>query len=234
MYSTLSKLNSVEKNIVTVEDPVEYRLEGINQVQVNQKAGLNFVRGLRSILRQDPNIVMVGEIRDTETGDVAIRAALTGHLVLSTLHTNDAAGAITRLLDMDIEPFLVASSVLGVVAQRLVRVICPECKRPYTPAADSMERLFLGIAPDQDIALYEGAGCVHCGYSGYKGRMALHEVMFVSPRIRELINSRASSAELAVKASEEGMLSMREDGIQKALEGLTTISEVMRVAHSGL
>ncbi len=234
LYSTLSALNSAEKNIITVEDPVEYRLDGINQVQVNPKAGLTFASGLRSILRQDPNIVMVGEIRDTETGDIAVRAALTGHLVLSTLHTNDAPGAITRLIDMEVEPFLVASSVLGVVAQRLVRVICPECKIRYVPASDSVERLFLGIAPDHPLTLYRGTGCPSCGYSGYKGRMAIHEVMPVSSRIRDLINKRAASDELAVAAKEEGMLSMQEDGIQKALDGLTTVAEVMRVAYAGL
>ncbi|VBB06881.1 type ii secretion system protein e [Lucifera butyrica] len=234
LYSTLTELNSPGKNIITVEDPVEYRLEGVNQVQVNQKAGLTFAGGLRSILRQDPNIVMIGEIRDRETADIAVRAALTGHLVLSTLHTNDAPGAVTRLIDMGVEPFLVASSVLGVVAQRLIRLICPECKRPYHPAPDSTERVFLGIEPQRDITLYRGTGCSACGRTGYRGRMSIHEVMPVSAKIRELINLRVAADEIGQTASQESMLSMREDGIQKALTGLTTVEEVMRVAYAGI
>lgn len=234
LYSTLMEVNSIDTNIITVEDPVEYRLDGINQVQVNHKAGLTFANGLRSILRQDPNIVMVGEIRDAETADIAIRAALTGHLVFSTLHTNDAPGAVTRLIDMGIEPFLVASSVLGVVAQRLVRLVCPDCKQFYTPEPDSRERLFLGLEPAAAVRLFRGAGCSRCGYTGYRGRMSIHEVMPVTAAIRELINKRASSDEVAALARAEGMRTMREDGISKALEGLTTIDEVMRVAYSGL
>lgn len=234
LYSTLTAINSPGKNIITVEDPVEYRLDGVNQVQVNHKAGLTFASGLRSILRQDPNIVMVGEVRDMETADIAIRAALTGHLVLSTLHTNDAPGAVTRLIDMGIEPFLAASSVLGVVAQRLVRVICRECKQKYTPAAESPERLFLGLDAAEEITLYRGSGCPQCNHTGYRGRMAIHEVMTVSSRVREAINKCASSDEIAHIAVEEGMVPMRQDGIQKAFNGLTTIEEVMRVAYSGL
>ena len=234
LYSTMGEINTISKNTITVEDPVEYRLDGINQVQVNPRAGLTFALGLRSILRQDPNIVMVGEIRDTETADIAIRAALTGHLVLSTLHTNDAPGAITRLLDMGIEPFLAASSILGVLAQRLVRCICHECKTSYTPAADSMERLFLGFTPDQSLQLQRGTGCAACGFTGYKGRMGIHEVMPVTTVIREMITRRASADEIALAAHKEGMLSMRQDGIAKALAGLTTAEEVMRVAYAGL
>jgi type IV pilus assembly protein PilB len=234
LYSTLGEINTISKNTITVEDPVEYRLDGINQVQVNPKAGLTFALGLRSILRQDPNIVMVGEIRDTETADIAIRAALTGHLVLSTLHTNDAPGAITRLIDMGIEPFLAASSILGVLAQRLVRCICQECKTSYTPVRDSLERLFLGIAPEQPLTLHQGTGCTACGFTGYKGRMGIHEVMPVTPAIRELITKRASADEIAIEARKQGMLSMRQDGISKALAGHTTVEEVMRVAYAGL
>lgn len=234
LYSTLTGLNSPEKNIITVEDPAEYRLDGINQVQVNYKAGLTFANGLRSILRQDPNIVMVGEIRDGETADIAIRAALTGHLVLSTLHTNDAPGAVSRLIDMGVEPFLVASSVLGVVAQRLVRVICPDCKQSYVPQADSPERLFLNISQDDPIILYRGGGCNRCGHTGYRGRMAIHEVMSITSPLRELINKKVSSDELGSLAKQEGMSTMKQDGIRKALDGLTTIEEVMRVAYAGL
>lgn len=234
LYSTLSAVNSPGQNIITVEDPVEYRLEGINQVQVNPKAGLTFASGLRSILRQDPNIVMLGEIRDGETADIAIRAALTGHLVLSTLHTNDAVGAVTRLIDMGVEPFLVASSVLGVIAQRLVRKICLECKTAYVPKPEAVERMFLGIGPYDPVTLYRGKGCPACNNTGYRGRMSIHEVMPVSSHIRELINKRASTDEFAVIAAQEGMVAMREDGIDKALQGLTTVGEVMRVAYTGV
>ena len=231
LYSTLGELSTPAKNVITIEDPVEYRLEGINQVQVNLKTGMTFAGGLRAVLRQDPNIVMVGEIRDGETADIAIRAALTGHLVLSTLHTNDAPGAVSRLLDMSVEPFLVASSVLGVIAQRLVRLICPKCKQSYTPAADSPERAFLGLAETQEITLYRGSGCPECGNSGYKGRMSIHEVMPVSSAIRELITQRRSADEIRAAAVQEGMLCMRDDGIAKVLAGRTTVAEVMRVAY---
>lgn len=234
LYSTLTEINSPTKNIITVEEPVEYRLDGINQVQVNPKAGLSFASGLRSILRQDPNIVMVGEIRDTETADIAIRAALTGHLVFSTLHTNDASGAITRLIDMGIEPFLVASSVLGVIAQRLVRLICPDCKQRYSPDPESPERLFLNVSPDDDIVLYRGTGCPRCSHTGYKGRMSIHEIMPISSALREAISQKVSSDELCKIAIGEGMKTMRDDGIEKAMQGLTTMEEVMRVAYSGI
>ena len=232
LYSTLTLLNSPEKNIITVEDPVEYRLDGINQIQVNPKAGFTFAGGLRSILRQDPNIIMVGEIRDAETADIAIRASLTGHLVLSTLHTNDAAGAVTRLVDVGIEPYLVSSSVLGVLAQRLVRLICPDCRQPYTPSPDSPELAFLDQAAADAVVLQRGAGCLRCGQTGYRGRMAIHEIMPVTAKLRDMINSRASSNQLARVAVEQGMRTMREEGIQKALAGLTTVEEVMRVAYS--
>jgi len=232
LYSSLLAVNSPNKNIITLEDPVEYRLPGINQVQVNPKTGLTFASGLRSILRQDPNVVLVGEIRDGETADIAIRASLTGHVVFSTLHTNDAAGTITRLIDMDVEPFLVASSVLGVVAQRLVRLICKDCKESYTPSPDSLERVFLNIAPDAELTLYRGKGCSHCNNKGYRGRMAIHEVMTITSKIREAINNKASSDEIAILAINEGMITMRQDGIEKALVGLTEIREVMRVAYA--
>ena len=245
LYSTLVELNSTEKNIITIEDPVEYMLPGVNQILVNAKTGLTFASGLRSILRQDPNIVMVGEIRDNETADIAVRAALTGHLVLSTLHTNNATGAISRLIDMGAEPFLVASSVLGVVAQRLVRVICPQCKESYTLEADSPERLFM-IAQDfvdkelqeklsqPKLTLHRGQGCEYCGGSGYRGRMTINEVMPLSPALQEALIHQVSAHELFRIAVKEGMVSMRQDGIVKALAGLTTVDEVMRVAYSGV
>lgn len=243
LYSTLVEINSPGKNIITIEDPVEYMLAGVNQILVNPKAGLTFASGLRSILRQDPNIVMVGEVRDGETADIAIRAALTGHLVFSTLHTNDAVGAISRLIDMGVEPFLVASSVLGVVAQRLVRIICPNCKESYVLQPGSPEHLFLenlghdigGQVPDlSQPKLYRGKGCDRCGGSGYRGRMAINEVMPMTPALQEAVTQRASGRELLKIAEGEGMTVMRQDGLIKALQGLTTVDEVMRVAYSGV
>ena len=231
LYSVLTELNSATQNIITIEDPVEYRLNGINQVQVSNKAGMTFATGLRSILRQDPNIIMVGEIRDRETAEIAIRAALTGHLVLSTLHTNDATGAVTRLVDMGIEPFLVASSVLGVVAQRLVRKICPECRQPYAPPPDSPECLMLPDNPETCALLYHGAGCIHCGNTGYRGRLAVHEVMPMSPALRELVVQRASSAELTKTAIAEGMQTIQQDGMSKVLDGRTSLKEMLRVTY---
>ncbi|MBP2653919.1 MAG: epsE [Firmicutes bacterium] len=246
LYSTLVEINSPAKNIITIEDPVEYMLAGVNQILVNPKAGLTFANGLRSILRQDPNIVMVGEIRDGETADIAVRAALTGHLVLSTLHTNDAAGAISRLIDMGAEPFLVASSILGVVAQRLVRIICPNCKESYLLEAGSSEALFLADSQEfagaviqaklnqSGLTLYRGRGCEHCGGSGYRGRMAINEVMPLSGTLQEALIHHASARELSRIAITEGMVAMRQDGILKALEGMTTLDEVRRVAYSGV
>jgi len=232
LYSTLTAVNSPNKNIITLEDPVEYRLHGINQVQVNSKIGLTFTSGLRSILRQDPNIVLVGEIRDGETADIAVRAALTGHLVFTTLHTNDAAGTITRLLDMDVEPFLVASSVLGVVAQRLVRVLCQECKQSYQPEPESLERIFIGTYSDQNLTLYRGVGCSRCNNTGYRGRMAIHEIMPMTSKLKDAINRKVSSDIISDIAISQGMVTMCQDGIQKALAGLTDIQEVMRVAYA--
>lgn len=227
LYAALNAINSVEKNIITVEDPVEYVLEGINQCQVNVKAGATFATYLRSILRQDPDVIMVGEIRDLETAEMAVRAATTGHLVLSTLHTNDAPGAVTRLIDMGIEPFMVASSVLGVVAQRLVRRICPRCRYQYTP--DETEAAFAGLKGTA-LQLYAGKGCEQCNHTGYRGRIAVHEVFAMSPALQHLVLQRASVEELRRVALNEGMTPLKQDGIQKALEGITTLKEVMRVA----
>lgn len=231
LYATLNEINTAEKNIVTIEDPVEYVLEGINQIGVNTKAGLTFATGLRSILRQDPDVIMVGEIRDGETADIAVRAATTGHLVFSTLHTNDAAGALPRLIDMGAEPFLVASSVAGVVAQRLVRVICPKCKKAYQVPPGAAERLFLA-KPEGDLTIFKGVGCRECGNTGYKGRMAIHEVLHVTREIRELIMEKAPAETIKQQAVKQGMVTLKEDGVQKVLCGLTTVEEVMRVAYS--
>jgi type IV pilus assembly protein PilB len=204
----------------------------VNQVQINPKAGLLFSSGLRSILRQDPNIILVGEIRDGETAEIAIRSALTGHLVLSTLHTNDAAGAVTRLVDMGIEPFLVASSVLGAIAQRLVRRICPDCKQSYQLDPNSVEGQFVSGERPNSATFFKGVGCPRCGNTGYRGRIAIHEVLPMSPAIREMVTNRAPSGVLAKQARSEGMLTMQQDGIAKAVAGHTTVQEVMRVAYS--
>ncbi|WP_307401791.1 GspE/PulE family protein [Desulfofundulus luciae] len=232
LYAVLAQLNSPERNIVTIGDPVEYLLRGINQTQINVKAGLTFAAGLRSILRQDPDIIMVGEIRDGETAQIAVRAATTGHLVLSSLHTNDAAGALTRLIDMGVEPFLVASSVVGVVSQRLVRLLCPRCREPYQLPEDAPERIFMGLPPDDPVTLYRAAGCHHCNHTGYRGRTSIQEVLPVTRAIRELVNKKASADVIKEKAVAEGMVTLKEDGIDKARQGITSIAEVMRVAYN--
>ncbi|SFF92544.1 Type II/IV secretion system protein [Desulfotomaculum arcticum] len=211
---------------------MEYIIKGINQTQVNVKAGMTFAAGLRSILRQDPDIIMVGEIRDTETAAIAVRAANTGHQIFSTLHTNDAPGAITRLLDMGVEPFRVSSSILGVVAQRLVRVICPHCKEAYQLDPGAPERQFLCLEPNDEITLYRGKGCEKCGNIGYRGRMAIHEVLIVDTELRNEIVKNVSTGELRQKSLAGGMISLKQDGIEKAKQGLTTIKEIMRVAYT--
>jgi type IV pilus assembly protein PilB len=228
LYGALNQLNTVEKNIITIEDPVEYQLEGITQVQVNNKAGLTFASGLRSMMRADPDIIMVGEIRDRETAQIAIEAALTGHLVLSTLHTNDAPGAVTRLIEMGIEPFLVGSAVDCVVAQRLARLLCEECKRRTTIKSEVMRAN--GFNVGLDLEAYEPVGCARCGGSGYKGRVGLYEVMWVSDTIRSLAVAREPSETIAHAAVHEGMMRLREDGLEKVRRGLTSIAEIARVA----
>ena len=229
LYATLAELNRPESNLVSIEDPVEMQLAGMNQVQVNTKAGLTFATALRAILRQDPNIIMVGEIRDAETADAAVRAAMTGHLVFSTLHTNDAAGAIVRLLDLGVPPFLVATSLLGVVAQRLVRLVCPKCRQAYRPAEDTAEQMLLKDAPEGNRSFVKGCGCDACAQTGYRGRQAIYEVMPVTSRLRQLIQERAAAYEIEVMARQEGMHTMSEDGVAKAGAGLTSLAEVVRV-----
>jgi len=224
LYSCLSRLNTPERNIMTAEDPVEYNLDGINQVQVRDEVGLTFAAALKAFLRQDPNVVMVGEIRDLETGSIATKAALTGHLVLSTLHTNDAPSTINRMIDMGIEPFLVASSTNIIMAQRLVRRICKHCKAEDKVPAESLS----GVGLKPDTVVYKGRGCDQCGGNGYAGRQGLYEVMPITPEIREMILDRASTSEIRRKASEQGMLSLRQDGLVKIQRGITTIEEVLR------
>jgi type IV pilus assembly protein PilB len=227
LYAALREMNSVEKKIITIEDPVEYQLEGINQINVNRKAGLDFATGLRSILRADPDIVMVGEIRDGETARIAIEAALTGHMMLSTLHTNDAPGAITRLMKMGIESFLTASSVDCVVAQRLARKLCTHCKHRTVIAPQALSEA--GLRVGADLEAYEPVGCARCNQSGYRGRVGIYSVMKMSERIKDMIVSGAAEAEIASVAREEGMLTLREDGLVKVRAGQTSLEEVLRV-----
>jgi type IV pilus assembly protein PilB len=228
LYATLNQVARPEINVITVEDPVEYRIPGINQVQVNPKAGLTFASALRSILRADPDVVLVGEIRDGETAQIAIEAALTGHLVLSTLHTNDAPSAITRLIEMDIEPFLVGSAVDCVVAQRLARRLCTHCREEYTPSIPELKRF--SWTEDMDLpTLFKPTGCSRCSNTGYRGRLALHEIMPVNEEIERLAVARASSAEVARAAYAAGMQTLLEDGWEKAQEGLTSVEELLRV-----
>ncbi|HET9198611.1 MAG TPA: ATPase, T2SS/T4P/T4SS family [Solirubrobacterales bacterium] len=227
LYAALGDLNNVEKKIITIEDPVEYQINGINQINVNRKAGLDFATGLRSILRADPDIVMVGEIRDGETARIAIEAALTGHMMLSTLHTNDAPGAITRLTKMGIESFLIASAVDCVVAQRLARKLCSHCKRRLVIPVQALEEA--GLRAAAELEAYEPVGCGRCNQSGYKGRVGLYSVMGLSERIKEMAVAHAPEAEIATAAREEGMCTLREDGVEKVRGGLTSLEEVLRV-----
>ncbi len=233
LYSILHKLNTIEKNILTVEDPVEYQLPGIAQVHVNRKAGLTFATALRSFLRQDPDIIMVGEMRDLETASIAVESALTGHLVLSTLHTNDAPSAITRLADMGIEEYLIAATLVGIVAQRLARRICPNCKTSYQVRASELRRFGLKDYDDDEmLTLYKGTGCEKCKNTGYKGRCGIHEMLTVNDEVRELIVRKAPVANLREAAKANGMHELREDGLVKVLEGITTPDEVMRVVFT--
>jgi len=227
LYSVLGELNSPEYNIVTVEDPIEYQVAGINQVAVKSEIGLTFAESLRSILRQDPDIVMIGEIRDNETADIAVKAALTGHQVLSTLHTNDAAGAISRLDDMGIEPFLISSSVILTCAQRLVRRICPNCKEEVHPEPELFHKL--GLENLEGVTFFRGAGCDRCKRRGYAGRAAVIEVLPITETIRRLVVKRASAAVIKNQAMSEGMRSLRMVGIDKAREGITTLEEVLQL-----
>ena len=237
LYACLTKIKDSTKKIITIEDPIEYQIEGVTQIQVMPKIGLNFAEGLRSSLRHDPDIMMVGEVRDTETAEIAIRVALTGHLVFSTLHTNDAAGAITRLIDMGIEPFLVSSSVECIIAQRLVRTICPKCKVVIKDKKDILKKLaFLKQQPDfginaDKINIYHGTGCEDCKFTGYRGRTGIYEFLVLSEPISELIVKKASADQIKRKALELGMHTLMQDGLEKVIKGITTISEVARVCE---
>lgn len=231
LYASLTHLNQQSRNILTVEDPIEYQLEGIGQTQVNPKVDMTFARGLRAILRQDPDVVMIGEIRDLETAEIAVQASLTGHLVLSTLHTNSAVGAVTRLQDMGIEPFLLSSSLLSVIAQRLVRVLCDDCKEPYTPSV--RERAVLGLDPSKrNVTLYRAKGCEKCNGQGYRGRIGIYEVIIVDETLRDMIHNGASEIEMERHARSRSQ-GIRQDGVRKVLEGKTTLEEVLRVTREG-
>ncbi|HPS54858.1 MAG TPA: type II secretion system ATPase GspE [Sedimentisphaerales bacterium] len=236
LYACLNRINSAEKNIMTIEDPIEYQLNGISQMQVASKKGMTFATSLRHVLRQDPDVIMIGEVRDAETARMAIQSSLTGHLVFSTLHTNDAAGAISRLLDLGVEPYLVSSSLLAIMAQRLVRRICPDCKEEYTPPAHELRELGL-LGGKDDLGghkFYMGAGCSKCFQTGYRGRSGLYELMMVNDEIKELIYKRESSGIIKKVALEAGLQTLRMDGCRKVLDGETTIAEVLRVTQADI
>jgi type II secretory ATPase GspE/PulE/Tfp pilus assembly ATPase PilB-like protein len=228
LYASINTIDRKANNLVTVEDPVEYQMMGVNQVQVNPKAGVTFASGLRSILRQDPDIIMVGEIRDRETAEIAIHAALTGHLVFATLHTNDAAGAAIRLMDMGIEPFLIASSTIGIMAQRLARQICERCKKPYPAAPELLKSL--GIEAGA-VTFYRGEGCPACKNSGYQGRIGIYELMEMNDDIRRLIVAKASSSAINASAAQKGSKTLRQEGLTRAASGITSVEEVLRVTQ---
>jgi general secretion pathway protein E len=230
LYACLSRINKTDKNIVTIEDPVEIQLKGVGQIEVNPKIGLTFASGLRSILRQDPNVILIGEIRDLETAEIAIQASLTGHLVFSTLHTNDAASAITRLVDMGVEPFLVGSSLVAVLAQRLVRILCRECR--VAAEADAAELREIGVRPpDRPIQVFHAKGCAACNYTGYRGRVGIFELMLVDDDIRGLVSQNIDSKTIKQTATRKGMRTLRADGARKVLQGITSIAEVLRATE---
>jgi general secretion pathway protein E len=229
LYATLSMINSSENKIITLEDPVEYQLKGINQIQVTPKIGLTFANGLRSIVRQDPDVILVGEIRDRETAETAVQSALTGHLLFSTLHTNDSAGALTRLLDMKVESFLLSSTLLGVLAQRLVRVICPHCKTRIDPDPETVATMGIQESKYMDTDYYQGVGCEICRGTGFLGRRAIFEYLPMDNAIRNAINAHAGTEQIRKTAIAGGMVTLRQDGWQKVREGITTVSEVLRV-----
>jgi len=231
LYAALSSINNTDINIITIEDPIEYQIEGIGQIQVNPKIDLTFANGLRSIVRQDPDVILVGEIRDLETAEIAIQSALTGHLVFSTLHTNDSASAVTRLIDMGIEPFLVTSSVIAILAQRLVRIICRDCKEAYSPDEESLKNIGITLDMLEGKQIYRGKGCPSCLNTGYRGRTGIFESMILSDTLKSLIIKTSDANAVKNMAVDEGMITLRHDGAQKVLNGITTIEEVFRVTY---
>ncbi|MBN2456432.1 MAG: type II secretion system ATPase GspE [Sedimentisphaerales bacterium] len=239
LYACLNRINSAEKNVMTIEDPIEYQLEGISQMQVASKKGMNFANSLRHVLRQDPDVIMIGEVRDIETARMAIQSSLTGHLVFSTLHTNDSAGAVSRLLDLGVEPYLASSSLIAVLAQRLVRKVCPDCKKPYEPTEHELRELGLGDmkspgSAEGEAKFYVGAGCDSCFQTGYRGRTGIYELMLISEEVQNLIYNRQSSGKIKRVALNSGMRTLRMDGARKVLAGITTIPEVLRVTQADI
>jgi general secretion pathway protein E len=231
LYAALSTINNPEINIITIEDPIEYQIDGIGQIQVNPKIDLTFAKGLRSIVRQDPDVILVGEIRDMETAEIAIQSSLTGHLVFSTLHTNDAASAVTRLIDMGIEPFLITSSVIAIIAQRLVRVLCPECREEYIPDDKSLTKIGLSKNIPDGCKIYRKKGCPTCMNTGYRGRAAIFEMMILDDHLKKLILKTSDTNQIGKEAVKLGMVTLMQDGVNKVLEGITTIEEVFRVTR---
>jgi general secretion pathway protein E len=233
LYAYLNRINSAEKNVLTIEDPIEYQLAGISQIQVASKKGMTFATSLRHVLRQDPDVIMVGEVRDVETARMAIQSSLTGHLVFSTLHTNDAAGAVSRLLDFGVEPYLVSSSLIAIIAQRLVRRVCPDCKEPTQPTARELQDLGLGsLEENEGQTFFVGAGCERCFQTGYRGRTGIYEVMLINEGIQELIYKQETAGQIKKLALGAGMRTLRMDGARKVLDGMTTVSEVLRVTQA--
>ncbi len=232
LYACLNRINSAEKNVITIEDPIEYQLEGISQIQVASKKGMTFATSLRHVLRQDPDVIMIGEVRDVETARMAIQSSLTGHLVFSTLHTNDAAGAVTRLLDLGVEPYLVSSSLIAIIAQRLVRRVCPDCRKPTQPTAHELDQLGLDPRENDDATFYVGSGCEKCFNTGYRGRTGIYEVMLINEYIQDLIYKQETAGTIKRKALEAGMQTLRMDGARKVLAGITTVAEVLRVTQA--
>jgi general secretion pathway protein E len=232
LYACLNRINSAEKNVITIEDPIEYQLEGISQIQVASKKGMTFATSLRHVLRQDPDVIMIGEVRDIETARMAIQSSLTGHLVFSTLHTNDSAGAVSRLLDLGVEPYLVSSSLIAIIAQRLVRKVCPDCKKPFEPSPHELKELGLGKMDDISGKFFVGKGCERCFQTGYRGRTGIYEMMIIDSEIQNLIYKQESAGTIKRFALNEGLQTLRMDGARKVLAGITTISEVLRVTQA--
>lgn len=234
LYACLNRMNSAEKNIMTIEDPIEYQLEGISQMQVASKKGVTFVNALRHVLRQDPDVIMVGEVRDIETARMAIQSSLTGHLVFSTLHTNDSAGAVSRLLDFGVEPYLASSSLIAIMAQRLVRKICPDCKQPYEPKPHELQELGIDDVASSNSRFVTGAGCDRCFHTGYRGRTGIYELMLVSSKIQDLVYKRETAGNIKKTALKAGMQTLRMDGVRKVMAGITSIAEVLRVTQADI
>jgi general secretion pathway protein E len=231
LYAVLTSIHKPDINIITVEDPIEYQIQGISQIQVNPKIDLTFARGLRSIVRQDPDVILIGEIRDKETADIAVQSALTGHLVFSTLHTNDSASAVTRLVDIGVEPFLLSSSLLAVIAQRLVRTLCSHCRQPYQPDELALQSVGFNAVLTEKGTIYRAVGCENCFQTGFRGRSGIFEIMVMEDELKSLILQTFDSNRIKKKAVEKGMITLRQDGIQKLLTGVTTIEEVFRVTQ---